>query len=340
VSARATADVGLLLPMVSTGRSTREFLAEIETEVLLAERSGLSVTLVPEHHHGPAAGLSDALSVTGWLLARTTTMRVGPGVLIAPLHHPVALLERASILQHASGDRLIMGVGAGYQPEDFAMFGKDVARRKADFEAVLRAWRSAADGAADLGAIPALPEAVPPLWVGAWSPSGVRLAARYGDLLLIDPIRSAAEIEHLLTVYRAECERCERPPHTALIRHLWVAETDEAARREFAPTIEPIYRYYHRHGGLGASPGVAAGDLVLGGALDERVVCGAPETVLAQLESLVELTGAGAVIVSLRQPAGPSHEAVCRALSLFADQVAPHLAGALTTSPQDTGRRR
>jgi alkanesulfonate monooxygenase SsuD/methylene tetrahydromethanopterin reductase-like flavin-dependent oxidoreductase (luciferase family) len=340
VSTRATADIGLLLPMVSRGRSTREFLAEIETEVLLAERSGLGVTLVPEHHHGPAAGLSDSLSVTAWLLARTTTMRVGPGVLIAPLHHPVALLERASILQHASGDRLIMGVGAGYQPEDFAMFGKDVANRKADFEAVLRSWRSATNGAGDIGAIPALPDAVPPLWVGAWSPSGVRLAARYGDLLLIDPIRSAAEIGRLLAVYRAECERSQRPPRTALVRHFWVAETDEAARREFAPVIEPIYRYYHRHGGLGPSPDVAADDLVLGGALDERVVCGAPETVLEQLRSLVELTAASAVIVSLRQPGGPSHEAVCRALSLFADQVAPQLAGALTPSLQDTGRPR
>jgi alkanesulfonate monooxygenase SsuD/methylene tetrahydromethanopterin reductase-like flavin-dependent oxidoreductase (luciferase family) len=340
VSTRPAAGVGMLLPMVSRGRSTREFLAELETEVLLAERSGLGVTLVPEHHHGPAAGLSDALSVTTWLLARTTTMRVGPGVLIAPLHHPVALLERASILQHASGDRLIMGVGAGYQPEDFAMFGKDVASRKADFEAVLRAWRGAANGATDVGAIPALPEAAPPLWVGAWSPSGVRLAARYGDLLLMDPIRSTAEIERLLAVYRAECERSERLPRTALIRHFWVAETDEAARREFAPVIEPIYRYYHRHGGLGANPGVAPDDLVLGGALDERVVCGEPETVLEQLRGLVELTGASAVVVSLRQPGGPSHEAVCRALSLFADQVAPQLARALTPSLQDTGRPR
>ena len=318
---------GLLLPMVSGGTTPGALLAELEAEARLAEESGLSLILVPEHHHGPENSLSDALTVATWLLAKTTQIHIGTGVLVAPVHDPTTLCERASIMQHASNGRVILGLGAGYQVEDFEVFDEDVTQRKRTFEASFRAVRRVSSGQAILNGRSVIPatNTFPPLWIGAWSSAGVELAAQFGDSWLIDPIRGTSELRRMTVTYQAACERADTVSSSVLLRHTWVARDDATARAEFAPVIEPIYRYYQRHGGLGDGRDPETGQLTLGDALDDRVVCGSPDTVVKRLAELIQVTNASAVVLSLRQPGGPSHTAVCNAICLLAKEVFPRL---------------
>ena len=59
----------------------------------------------------------------------TKTLRLGTGVLLIPEHHPVDLAKRISSLDLYSNGRFVLGVGAGWQPEESAALGGDFPRR-------------------------------------------------------------------------------------------------------------------------------------------------------------------------------------------------------------------
>ena len=57
------------------------------------------------------------------LAMRTTTLRLGSGVLALPWHNPVLLAEQAATVDLMSGGRLDLGIGRGYRHVEFAGFG-------------------------------------------------------------------------------------------------------------------------------------------------------------------------------------------------------------------------
>jgi alkanesulfonate monooxygenase SsuD/methylene tetrahydromethanopterin reductase-like flavin-dependent oxidoreductase (luciferase family) len=326
-----TPSFGLLAPMVARGRSAGELLRELAVEAREAERAGLDVIWVPEHHQGPSGSLTDPIAVAAWLLASTERIRVGTGVLVAPLHHPVRLAEQAAILHDTSGGRLVLGVGAGYQHADFAIFGRDRERRRDDLEAcvaVLRgAWRGDPVAGAGIAVAPRPPGPPPELWLGAWSRWGIRAAARLADGWIADPIRTEDEIAEMAVRYRAAAAAAGVPARVHLSRDLWVAGDGAAARAGYAAHVEPIYRYYLREGALGEAHGLGPEDLVLGRRLDERVICGSPGEVVTRVRVLMERTGAEGCSFALRHPSGPGHEDVLDAIRLLGSDVLPALRG-------------
>lgn len=70
----------------------------------------------------PLIGLTVAASAT-------KTLRLGTGVLLIPEHHPIDLAKRISSLDFYSNGRFILGVGAGWQPEESTALGGDFPRR-------------------------------------------------------------------------------------------------------------------------------------------------------------------------------------------------------------------
>jgi alkanesulfonate monooxygenase SsuD/methylene tetrahydromethanopterin reductase-like flavin-dependent oxidoreductase (luciferase family) len=318
--------LGLLMPMVASGLPAGRLVEELVAEARAAERSGFDACLVPEHHRGPEGSLTDPVTLSAWLLASTERLRIGPGVLVAPLHHPVRLAEQAAILQQASGGRLLLGVGAGYQPADFELFGEDLAGRKAATERLLRllgaAWRGE-PVVAGHRVVPSLGACTAPeVWLGSWSRPGIRLAGELSDGWLVDPIRDHAEIVRMASWYREAAAAAVRRPRVVAIRHCWVAATDAAAAAEYGPVVEPIYRYYLRAGAFGADPPPER-ELVLGKGLEDRVICGSPATVTDRLVDFLESVGGDGALLALRHPGGPPHTAVLEAVELLGAEVLP-----------------
>lgn len=321
--------------MLGTGLSAGTFLQQLDREVKAADAAGFDLCLVPEHHKAPSGALTDPLTVISWLTGRTSRITIGGGVLIAALHSPVRLAEHSAILYQVSGGRHIVGIGAGYQPDDFLPFGFDPAQRRSALENTITSLKAAWAGDALSGGhvvSPHLGADRPELWLGAWSRGGVRTAARLADGWLADPIRAEAETVRMNRWYREACDESEAPPRTLLIRHLWLDTSDEAARAAYGPFVEPVYRYYHRAGALGPNPGVEAHELKLGGALDDRVICGSPETVTDRLVALMRDTSAEGCVFALRHPSGPPSEAVVEAISGLASDVLPVVHRRLTGS--------
>ena len=76
------------------------------------------------------------------IAAHTTTLKIGSGVIVLPLRNPVLLAKELASIDVVSNGRLIVGVGAGYLPEEFGAVGVPLAGRGARMDDSMRALRA------------------------------------------------------------------------------------------------------------------------------------------------------------------------------------------------------
>ena len=102
----------------------------------VADESGYFYIGVCDHTAIPER-LADAMGTTwydttatlGWLAALTTRTHLLSHVLILAQRHPLRAAKELSTLDHLSGGRLIVGVGAGHVPEEYELLTGDFAER-------------------------------------------------------------------------------------------------------------------------------------------------------------------------------------------------------------------
>jgi F420-dependent oxidoreductase-like protein len=92
-----------------------------------AERAGFTAALLAEHY-AASSGRADRMAADAWVflgaLARETT-RIRLGTLVSPVtfRHPSVLAKLAATLDHLSGGRAELGLGAGWLAAEHAAFG-------------------------------------------------------------------------------------------------------------------------------------------------------------------------------------------------------------------------
>src|SRR2546429_839738 len=87
-------------------------------QMLAAEALGYHSVWVAEHHFDDYDLCPAPQVLAAFLAARTRTLRLGMGVSLLPLHHPVDLAEQLAVLDVASGGRLDGGIRRGGPPHD------------------------------------------------------------------------------------------------------------------------------------------------------------------------------------------------------------------------------
>lgn len=93
---------------------------------LAAEAAGFDGIAFMDHLAPPLAEhqpMWEAMELAGWVLARTTTLRVGHLVLCDSFRHPTVLARQVVSLDHASGGRFELGIGWGSVPDEMHTFG-------------------------------------------------------------------------------------------------------------------------------------------------------------------------------------------------------------------------
>jgi probable F420-dependent oxidoreductase len=136
---------------------------------------------------------NDPLVLLSAVAGATTRLRLLTSVLVAPYYPALLLANQAATLDVVSGGRLILGVGTGWNVEEFDAVGVPSRERgaRADdhLEAAKALWtQRPADfagpfttlRAARLGVPPVTPGG-PPVWVGGHSDAALRRALRFGD---------------------------------------------------------------------------------------------------------------------------------------------------------------
>jgi probable F420-dependent oxidoreductase len=118
----------------------------------------------------------------------TSTIKVASGIIVLPLRSPVILAKELASVDVVSNGRLIVGLAAGYIPEEFAAAGVPMAgrgERMDDYIRALRALWSMDNPAyrsrfASFGGIDAHPRPLqrpgPPVMVGGEAPAALRRA--------------------------------------------------------------------------------------------------------------------------------------------------------------------
>ena len=126
------------------GRSEKELMDEQFEIMVRAEEFGFD-SVWPAEHHFREYGFCATPAVTlAAIAARTKRIRLGTGVVVLPLNHPVRVAEDYAFLDVFSGGRVDLGIGRGYQPHEYKGLGYDQSRSKDIFregvEVLQRAW--------------------------------------------------------------------------------------------------------------------------------------------------------------------------------------------------------
>src|SRR5215210_4156033 len=103
-------------------------------EVRLLEELGYWSVWFGEHHFVGYSLCGDTLLMCAAAARETTRIRLGAGVVVLPLHHPIRVAEQAAMVDCLSNGRLLLGIGRGYQPPEFAGFGQRLEDSMARFE--------------------------------------------------------------------------------------------------------------------------------------------------------------------------------------------------------------
>nr|WP_206323805.1 LLM class flavin-dependent oxidoreductase [Streptomyces sp. HNM0574] len=117
-------------------------------QAVFAERMGFDRIWAVEHHSLKwYAHMSAPEIFLTWVAARTSTLRIGHGVVCMPFafNHPARVAERAATLDLLSGGRLDLGAGRGGTAQETSLCGVDPQRTKQEVEEALRvigaAWQ-------------------------------------------------------------------------------------------------------------------------------------------------------------------------------------------------------
>ncbi|MEO8627848.1 MAG: LLM class F420-dependent oxidoreductase [Betaproteobacteria bacterium] len=164
-----------------------------------AEQLGYDSVFVSDHVVVPnayvdrfGAGIYDPLITLAVLAGATSSVLLGTTVLIVPYRNPVLTAKMVASLDALSGGRVVLGIGAGWVPEESAMLGVPFAERGAMTDEYLAAmrelWTSPAPSFAgkytQFSELHFEPKPIqkphPPIWVGGHSPAALRRAAAIG----------------------------------------------------------------------------------------------------------------------------------------------------------------
>src|SRR3954469_21043023 len=165
----------------------------------IMDRTGFDAVWLAEHHFSSFSVCPSVHMVGVLAAARTTRLRIGTGVSLAPFYHPLRLAEEVALLDQLSGGRVNWGAGRGFARIEFENFGvppeESTSRFHEAVEIVLRAWREERltfagkhfrfDGVEVLPN--PCPRPPPPVWMAATSESSIDWAAGQGFSILMDP---------------------------------------------------------------------------------------------------------------------------------------------------------
>src|SRR4051794_13150702 len=98
----------------------------IVERALTAESAGFEGIAFMDHLLPPLAPQQDmweAMTIAGWVLAKTRTLKVGHLVLCDAMRHPAVLAKQAVSIDHGSGGRFELGIGWGSGAQELEGFG-------------------------------------------------------------------------------------------------------------------------------------------------------------------------------------------------------------------------
>jgi alkanesulfonate monooxygenase SsuD/methylene tetrahydromethanopterin reductase-like flavin-dependent oxidoreductase (luciferase family) len=110
------------------GKPTAQVFGEVAEQTRLADELGYTIAWFAEHHFSNYCLCASPLMMVSHCASITRRIRLGTAVVVLPLYNPARLAAEIATADALSNGRLMLGIGAGYQPYEFERFGVDIAR--------------------------------------------------------------------------------------------------------------------------------------------------------------------------------------------------------------------
>jgi alkanesulfonate monooxygenase SsuD/methylene tetrahydromethanopterin reductase-like flavin-dependent oxidoreductase (luciferase family) len=239
-------------------RSEAQAYAELLDDIAYADQLGFGCAWLVEHHF--MRGYSHCSKPELLLAAaaqRTRRLRLGHAIIPLPLHHPVHVAERVATLDLLCGGRLEVGIGRGFAPLEYDVFGADMANSRQltdEALAILRlsfARRPVTFSGKhyridELDIVPHVVQSPhPPLWTAAVSPETFAWAAQQELGVLAGPFKPWFMVRHDIETYRAAW-RGSAAPRIGMTVGILCMEDAAAARALAKQAFTWFYRELYR----------------------------------------------------------------------------------------------
>ncbi len=228
-----------------------ELYAEILDFVEWSESVGFEGAWVPEHHAAEDGYQPSPLVLLAAIAARTKRLKLGSGVALAPLYHPVRFAEDCAVLDILSNGRLEMSVAVGYRRREAEGYGVDFSKRgsRTDefLEIVQRLWAGETvtfEGKhfhlKNASIKPTPPRGRVPLYLGGFNDKAIERTAKFGDGYFGNM--------DVVDLYVEKLRACGKDPASARIRiqglFYVVAHDRDKALDELAPYFLHVNNSY------------------------------------------------------------------------------------------------
>ncbi len=224
----------------------------------------------------PRHNMLDAAVVMGAVAVKTSTLRLGTSILIAPYRHPLSDARQFMTVDQLSNGRLMLGVGVGWMVEEFDAVGIGYEERNKRTEECIEVYKASWTGDLatfngqyyDFADISMDPKPVqrphPPIIFGGNTIWGGRRAARLCDGLypvFLDSHAEPGRYAHIQDEVRRELDARGRDPSDFLMQGAASARITDAGhpaseakpRRICTGTAEQIIEDFSRFAAAGYS---------------------------------------------------------------------------------------
>jgi alkanesulfonate monooxygenase SsuD/methylene tetrahydromethanopterin reductase-like flavin-dependent oxidoreductase (luciferase family) len=309
-------------------------------EVRLLDQLGYWAVWFAEHHFAGYALCGDSLTICAAAARETSRIRLGAGVVVLPFHHPVRVAEQAALVDCLSDGRLLLGLGRGYQPHEFAGFGQRPDESLARFEqsyATLQRCLTEDDFsyANDFWSgqhVTIWPKPVQrpiPIWAAALSDSSFERYARLGLPILTFPSTIPAEqLQRQIQIYRRAYLQHGHDPanlRIAFTAFTYLEEDGAQADQVFEAAMTRYFGLLDRLTRTEAS--AEAAHQVYDRIPTTGRLTGNPDQAIARLHWIQDYFGVTDLLNVTHYAGLLSHDQVLSSLRLFAEKVIPAFQG-------------
>jgi len=329
-----------------TGRQleTEQRISHLLEEIELADRVGLDVFGIGEHHRPDYLASTPAVILAA-AAARTERIRLTSAVTVLSSDDPVRVFQDFATLDLLSGGRAEIMAGRGSFTESFPLFGQDLADydelfiEKLGLLLQLRASERVTWSGRHRPPIPDRPvyprpvQEKIPIWiaVGGSPPSVLRAGALGLPMALAIIGGEPARFRPVVELYREAAERAGHDPAevpVSINAHGFIADdAEEAADVAFPPYLATMGRIGRERGWPPPTRTQFDAEATLHGA----TFIGTPDQVVEKILFQHELFRHERFLVQLT--VGPTpHDKVLRAIELLGTEVAPAVRRALGVS--------
>jgi alkanesulfonate monooxygenase SsuD/methylene tetrahydromethanopterin reductase-like flavin-dependent oxidoreductase (luciferase family) len=314
-------------------------------QVVDAERWGLDAVWLAEIHQQPTRSvLSAPLTIAAAIAARTSRLRIGTGVQVLPLCHPLRLAEETATIDQISRGRLLLGAGRSGNPRAYAAYGVPYAESRERFYETLEilklAWTQPTFSFAgqyysfdEARAVPRpYQQPHPPIRIAGASEDTFPVLGALGYPLFV-AVRSgslsglAPDLKAYRDAYTAAGHPGRGEVYLRLSLHL--AETDARAMEEAEPSVMQGYKALTTR--LEGSPNArrraeleTVRTITYDEVLRDKVVVGSPGRVTDRLRQLHEELAIDGILAELNFGSHIPPDQMMRSLRLLCEQVRPH----------------